>query len=445
MIARLVLENFMAHARTELELGPGVTALTGPNNVGKSAVVEALRCLAQNPAPRHVIRHGAKEARVSVELDDGTRVVWIRKKAGAGYQLWRPGAEAPEEFWKLGRGGVPDEIREALRLETVVLENRDDAIDVHLGDQRRPIFLLDEPPSTAAAFFAASSESAHLLAMQDELKRRTQDARRDQAKATARLSAIEDALDRLSGLPDLDLALAEARDKEELLRRSGEGIPALEDWLSRREDLKRGAEAAARRARVLEPLAVPPAPAPVDRLAALGRDLRAARAARESAQARTTALATLSEPAAPAATARPAGILTELRGLLRQRAAVLARTAALAPLAEAPASVSTLRVAELAQGIRALKAKEKALSGRFATLAGLRESPTVRKADALAELLRRLSESRAAQDAARKASEDCAARLDTLRAEIAARLDAVGVCPTCGAGLELHRFIREDA
>ncbi|MCM0753911.1 AAA family ATPase [Desulfovibrio aminophilus] len=445
MIARLTLENFMAHARTELELGPGVTALTGPNNVGKSAVVEALRCLTQNPAPRHVIRHGAKEARVSVELDDGTRVVWIRKKAGAGYQLWRPGAEAPEEFWKLGRGGVPDEVREALRLETVALENRDDAIDVHLGNQRQPIFLLNEPPSVAASFFAASSESAHLLAMQDALKRRTQDARRDQARASARLKDIQDALDRLSGLPDLDLALAEARDEEDALRRSGEGIPALEDWLSRRAGLKRDAEAAARRARVLEPLAAPPAAAPTDRLAALLRDLRFARAARESSRAKAAALSSLSEPAPPAATARPAGMLAELRGLLRRRAAVLARTAALAPLAEAPAPAPTARIAELARGIRSLKAEEKALSGRFAALAALRESPAIRKADALADLLRRLSESRAAQDAARKAFEDCAARLDGLRAEIAARLDAVGVCPTCGAGLDLARFIREDA
>ena len=83
MITTIVLENFMAHQRTELQLGPGVNVLTGPNNSGKSAVVEGLRCLAANPPPRHVIRHGAKEARVTVCLEDGTRIVWIRTKGAA--------------------------------------------------------------------------------------------------------------------------------------------------------------------------------------------------------------------------------------------------------------------------------------------------------------------------------------------------------------------------
>ena len=67
MIKKIVIDNFMAHERTELELGPGVTVLTGPNNTGKSAIVEALRCVATNPTPKYYIRHGAKEARVTVD------------------------------------------------------------------------------------------------------------------------------------------------------------------------------------------------------------------------------------------------------------------------------------------------------------------------------------------------------------------------------------------
>ncbi|MEF2143934.1 MAG: AAA family ATPase, partial [Desulfovibrionaceae bacterium] len=46
MIQRIILDDFQAHKHTELALGPGVTVLTGPNNSGKSAIVEALRCLA---------------------------------------------------------------------------------------------------------------------------------------------------------------------------------------------------------------------------------------------------------------------------------------------------------------------------------------------------------------------------------------------------------------
>lgn len=166
----------MAHERTEMELGLGVTALTGPNNTGKSAIVEALRCVATNPVPKHYIRHGAKEARVTIELDDGTQVVWVRKKRSSGYELWRPGAEEPEEYWKFGRK-PPQDILDALKLDLVELETGNE-IDVHVGNQREPVFLLNQPPSNAAAFFAASTESAHLLAMQNLLKRQTQDAKR---------------------------------------------------------------------------------------------------------------------------------------------------------------------------------------------------------------------------------------------------------------------------
>ncbi|MGQ9669679.1 MAG: AAA family ATPase [Desulfosoma sp.] len=78
MIDRLVIENFMTHQQTVLELHPGVTVLTGRNNTGKSAIVEALRCVAENPASASLIRHGAPKAVVRLELDDGSWMQWER-------------------------------------------------------------------------------------------------------------------------------------------------------------------------------------------------------------------------------------------------------------------------------------------------------------------------------------------------------------------------------
>lgn len=403
MIRRLILENFMAHGRTELALGPGLTALTGPNNVGKSAVVEALRCLALNPAPRHVIRHGAKEARVTLELSDDARVVWIRKKASAGYELWRPGAEKPEEFWKLGRGGVPEEIREVLRLDLVELESGE-PVDVHLGDQRTPIFLLNQPPSAAAAFFAASSESAHLLAMQNALKRRMTDARRDQAQARSRMAGIAADLDRLAGLPDLALALESTRDQEARVRESQAAIPALEQVLERRQALDAG----------------------------LSR-----------ARAKTAALARLAAPAGPTPTADLAHILNDLRRLSRDLGQTQARGAALASLAPAPEAQATTPVAEYLKDNKALKIKLKNAEDRAQGLARLQACPSLAPSAPLAELTARIQSVRAELERGRKSSEACTARLHKLRQEIAERLAGIGVCPTCGAGLELARFLQE--
>jgi exonuclease SbcC len=76
MIKKIHLENFMAHQDTSIELSPGVTVITGPNNVGKSAVVEAIRHLVYNPSPKNIIRHKAKKAIVSLELDSGEIIIW---------------------------------------------------------------------------------------------------------------------------------------------------------------------------------------------------------------------------------------------------------------------------------------------------------------------------------------------------------------------------------
>ncbi len=148
MIKKIILKDFLAHADTTIELGEGMTVLTGPNNSGKSSIVEALRCIATNPPPKYFIRHGAKKARVELEMDDGVRVAWIRKKATAWYEVTKPGAEEPEVYAKFGRK-TPEDVLNLLRLNQVPLEGGN-SLDVHIGNQRNPIFLLDQPASVAA-------------------------------------------------------------------------------------------------------------------------------------------------------------------------------------------------------------------------------------------------------------------------------------------------------
>jgi len=218
MITKIVLENFMAHEHTVVELGPGVTALTGPNNTGKSAIVEALRCVATNPPPRHFIRHGAKETRVSLELESGVKVVWVRKKRSAGYELHLPGEEEPQEYWKLGRGIVPEDIRKVLRLDPVDLDGGE-RIDVHIGNQREPVFLLNLSDRAVADFLASSTEGAHLLSMQGALKRRVMETKKEVAGRDVRLRDIEGELDALAPLPDLTLGIEAARKFKERIDR----------------------------------------------------------------------------------------------------------------------------------------------------------------------------------------------------------------------------------
>lgn len=175
MIKRIIVENFMAHKSAVLDLAEGVTVITGPNNVGKSALVEAIRSAAQNPSQsKHAIRHGEKSATVRIEMGSGEIVEWERNERTAVYRVLtpgeQPGAYETETYAKFGRT-PPDDVRAILRLDPVDAEGV--IIDIHIGNQRYPIFLLDQAGSQAAAFFAASTEAVYLLRMQQALKART--------------------------------------------------------------------------------------------------------------------------------------------------------------------------------------------------------------------------------------------------------------------------------
>jgi DNA repair protein RecN (Recombination protein N) len=75
MLRLLNITNFATISHLELELGPGLTALTGETGAGKSIIVDALGILLGGKADAMVIRSGATQARVEgiVTLVDSLR------------------------------------------------------------------------------------------------------------------------------------------------------------------------------------------------------------------------------------------------------------------------------------------------------------------------------------------------------------------------------------
>ncbi|GAB7021697.1 AAA family ATPase [Salidesulfovibrio brasiliensis] len=440
MITKIIVENFMAHKRTELELGPGVTALTGPNNTGKSALVEALRCVAENPTPKHFIRHGAKEARVTVVLDDGHEITWIRKKASPGYEILRPGAEEPEEFWKLGRGGVPEEVRKLLRMDKVDLGDNN-PVDVHIGDQREPVFLLNRPDRAVADFLASSSEGAYLLDMQGALKRKVLDKRRELAGREARLRDIKDELDTLEPLPDISLAMEQAQALGDRLDGLLREIPALEEVLRARAELFRQLEAAKAERQALKPLSEAPAPHP---LAAL-RETIAEQADLQRriafGRAYEDVLQTLADPPQTQETAA----LSELHGELRTVADALgvqrARAGAMDGLKPLPEIADVSGLDALYHEISDGSALLRRLRSAGKSLGSLRQPPEMEVPEGLGETLESLRTLRDMLAGAKGEQAEAERELAEHRARLAERLEAIGRCPVCGGELEVGEFM----
>lgn len=87
MLEAIELTNFQAHADLKVEFGTGVTAIVGPTDSGKSAIIRALRwaCLNQGKADAF-IRHGTKEVTVRLRAD-GQVITRSRGPGGNQYCL----------------------------------------------------------------------------------------------------------------------------------------------------------------------------------------------------------------------------------------------------------------------------------------------------------------------------------------------------------------------
>jgi hypothetical protein len=220
VIRRIELVNFMSHARTVIEPADGLTVLVGPNNCGKSAVVAALQILCHNDNSTYVTRHNEKECTVTVETDDGHVIEWCRKNNSPRYTI------DGELFDRLERGALPKDLHDVLRLPKVEADgNRE--FDVHFGEQKSPVFLLDKPGSHAAQFFASSSDAASLVEMQKRHQQKMVDARRERIQMQARADKLATDLAVLAATDQIEIGVRQVESQHEELGRLASSIGQL--------------------------------------------------------------------------------------------------------------------------------------------------------------------------------------------------------------------------
>ena len=226
MIKRIELINFMSHEHTVIEPAAGLTVLVGPNNCGKSAIVTALQILCHNENSTYVLRHGAKECRIIVETDDGHRIEWMRKKSGSpSYKI------NGQEFDRLrGESGVWDELARTLRLPRVEFDNN--KFDVHIGEQRNPVFLLGDKGKGAAQFFASSSDAIRLVEMQGLHKKRVSDNKKEHNRLALQQTQVDEALECLKTVPTVAEQLADFESEYSVLKADEAKAKTLDSLVS---------------------------------------------------------------------------------------------------------------------------------------------------------------------------------------------------------------------
>lgn len=109
-ISKIELRGFQTHRDFALDVGPGVTTIIGPSDVGKSAVLRAIKWLALNePSGDSFIRWGNENARVRMTLSDGAVFRRTKGKAGNSYR------RGDRKYVAFGNS-VPPEIETALKI-----------------------------------------------------------------------------------------------------------------------------------------------------------------------------------------------------------------------------------------------------------------------------------------------------------------------------------------
>jgi hypothetical protein len=431
MIRKIVLENFMSHARTEIDLAEGLTVLVGPNNCGKSAVVAALEAVCGNTRGNFMIRHGERRCRVTVVTDEHV-VAWERTRDNARYEI------DGKRVDRL-RGGLPDDLHDFLRLPAVEDDGKE--FDVHVGAQKSPIFLLDEPASSAATFFASSSDAGKLLRMQRLHKERTLQARRDHKRLTGQRDRVDAILATLDPLDELQKSVEAVEREHGRLGSLAAEIEDLEGMCSLMAGGLGQQDRHRRLCRALEALQEPPVLHGVDDLARLCRSVEQASRSLDQARLKSEALVSLHGPPELQDTDLLASACRRLAEAFWSRKKSAALADLLAPLDTPPVLYPTEPLVSLLAAWEKNRRAAKASGEVAGALGALEEAPEPSDTRPLAQLVRRLEaagdQRRGAKGRHRKAEEEMA----VLRGQIEEWAQAHPACPTCGGALDAEQIL----
>ena len=144
MINQINLHNFQSHKETDLVLSPGINAVVGPSDSGKSAILRALYWAINNrPSGDSFVSHWARDekgkqtqAAYVVILKGDHALMRLRSKDKNGYKL-----DDKIEFEAI-RTDVPEEVQDFFNLS-----------EVNIQKQMDSPFLLSESAGEVARFF----------------------------------------------------------------------------------------------------------------------------------------------------------------------------------------------------------------------------------------------------------------------------------------------------
>lgn len=166
------LKDFQSHQNTLIPLAPGVTLLQGDNDIGKSAVVNALRAVFDADANDTLIKHHAHSAQVTLDFGPENLLVWQRFRKGKVKCSYKLLDSTTQEVLHATDGTkTPDWLTDTFKVGKV------EGLDIQIGQQQDPVFLLNQPASTRAKALSIGQESGHVNNMMQFDRQELQEAK----------------------------------------------------------------------------------------------------------------------------------------------------------------------------------------------------------------------------------------------------------------------------
>ncbi|PVE21231.1 DNA repair protein [Microvirga sp. KLBC 81] len=232
------LINVQAYEDAMLSLSPGVNALIGPNNRGKSTFIRALRAVFYGEARDSLVRAGVKSATVEIGVAGKRTLRFTRQPRRSPVNIWSlheaDGSVVEEKGMRYETGGrsVPDWVGDLFRITKV------EDLDVHIAHQKFPVFLLGETASRRSAVLSIGQEASYI---RDMLVIHRERCARDNAtvrNGERELAALQDTLARFDEIGLLKGKLAAIRQQAQEIRAVSDRLQSLRDHAARQASLR---------------------------------------------------------------------------------------------------------------------------------------------------------------------------------------------------------------
>jgi DNA repair ATPase RecN len=228
---KIRIKNFQSIDDLEIEVN-GFTCITGPSNIGKSAIIRATSSAILNNPVVNMVRKGTQFTTVELASEEWA-FKWEKNDKGVNRVFIPPSAEKALD--KIGQTQVP----EIVKMGFGSIEIGDDEIQPWFAPQFEPLFLLNQSGPRVTDFL---SEVSRLMTLQDAivLAARGKRAQTDKAKTKAEEAAgLKTKLAKVGALDTLERLGSDLEEQARSIEQYEDRIQLGEALIAKRQDAER--------------------------------------------------------------------------------------------------------------------------------------------------------------------------------------------------------------